>query len=423
MTTLSIHPLINKLIDFNIDLDKECYKIIMSLKDEIDEDEIDDDAIDASCLEYYNTKIGAFEKYIRTCQNSNILPFLQSGVIVTNLDNEIRDKLLFNINNFMEGRELDYHPYSNNKVIDIIHPSLYPLIVNIPKSKKLDFWNRPHEQAKYQWLPSNFEIDINGKCKIKSYINNLPKKEKTFYSNIETLFELILPEIQNCWDYCNSFKLYYPDNDNDNDSEYDSDNDNDNESNISTNINLKNRTLQVITKIVKINLKNKEDLIGAWHIEGMPHENIVITASYTLQQDEHFNAKLYFKRFYSSEEAEELQYNMPQLPIHPISKTTDLINKTLIPLGKVNIQTNNLIVFPNSHVHKIDMNSLSETDQTRTIIVFWIINPDVTITSTNDLKQQKYSLSKAHEHRLELMKERTYHKQNLNQRELNLCEH
>jgi hypothetical protein len=82
-----------------------------------------------------------------------------------------------------------------------------------------------------------------------------------------------------------------------------------------------------------------------------------------------------------------------------------------------------IVIFPNSHVHKIDMMSSKISKQTRTIIVFWLINPNIQITSTKDIKQQNYSLDKAHKFRLELMKERTYHKQTFNQRELNLCEH
>jgi len=69
------------------------------------------------------------------------------------------------------------------------------------------------------------------------------------------------------------------------------------------------------------------------------------------------------------------------------------------------------------------MKTSSKLEQSRTIIVFWLINSNIRITSTKDIKQQNYSLLKAHEIRLNLMKERTYHKQTFNQRELNLCEH
>ena len=71
--------------------------------------------------------------------------------------------------------------------------------------------------------------------------------------------------------------------------------------------------------------------------------------------------------------------------------------------------------------NKVKSNNKSE--QTRTVIVFWLINPNVVITSTKDIARQKYSLVKARQERLKLMKERTFYKKTFNQRDLNLCEH
>ena len=151
-------------------------------------------------------------------------------------------------------------------------------------------------------------------------------------------------------------------------------------------IELKNRTLQVITKIVKITLDNQE-LAGAWHVEGMSHENIVATASYTLQQDSNFNAELYFKRMYLLNEVQDIVGDMPQNP--PI-ELSNLLHNTLVPLGKVKINDGTLVVFPNSHIHKINMKSNAISH--RTIIVFWLINPEIRIPSTKDIPQQDYSL-------------------------------
>lgn len=358
---------------------------------------------------FYNKKYGNIDKQIEKFQNKNIMPFLKSGIIVKKMNNKIKENLLKNINIFSSKKNPDYHPGSDNKVLDIVHPSLYPLIQSTAQKGTLDFWNRPYEKSKYQWLPSEFKIDKDGKCKIESYINNLPITETLLYENIEKLFDIVLPEFENIWSYSNTFEFYNgdwlkkPAN-----------------NGVIKKIELRNRNLQVITKIVKISLKNKEDLLGAWHVEGMSHENIVATATYTLEQDDNFDASIYFKRMYSYDEVDSISQSMPQYPPPELSK---LLHTTLVPLGKVKINENSLIIFPNSHVHKIDMKTTSKSEQSRTIIVFWLINPNIRITSTKDIKQQNYSLSKAHEVRLELMKERTYHKQTFNQRELNLCEH
>ena len=61
----------------------------------------------------------------------------------------------------------------------------------------------------------------------------------------------------------------------------------------------------------------------------------------------------------------------------------------------------------------------------RRIVVFWLIDPDVEIHSTADVEPQQevFTREEALEFRLELMEERRLHKQSLNPRAVNLCEH
>ena len=403
--------------DVNIDLDSELNK---------------------KMLDFHNKNIQSIEKYIAKVQNKKIMPFTKSGIIVKKLNKNLKNTLLSNINIFLNKSVIDYHPNSNKKVIDIVHPSLYPLIrqnKKTNKSSKLDYWGRTYEKSTFQWLPSEFKIDDNGKCTIESYINNLPIEEVELYKNIEKLFEFVLPEFENVWSYINSIKLY--DNIVGDWSKYYGDK---KYSNDFKKLSLKNKNLQVITKIVRISL-DKDNLEGAWHVEGMSHENIIATASCTLEQSKYFNAELFFKRIYTLAEVIKLVKSTHQNPFYELS---NLLNKTYVPLGKINIKEGSLIVFPNSHVHKIDMESTMygrrsrmspgldsgdasrrnpNTKSHRTIVVFWLINPNIRITSTNDIKQQNYNIQKAYKNRLELMKERTFYKKTFNQRDLNLCEH
>ena len=395
----------NKLkSNITIEIENEFIYILINYCKQINElENIYDDEI----FKFFNNTVGRINKQIQHIQNKNTLPFLKSGIIIKKINNKLKEKLLIDINNFSNKKIPDYHPGSDNKVLDIVHPSLYPLIANITEdNKNIDFWNRTYENSKYQWMPSEFKIDINGKCKIASYINNLPLSEKSLYENIEKLFEFVLPQFEDIWSYSNTFKFH--------------DSDLESSKYILEKLELKNMNLQVITKIVKISLKNKNDLIGAWHVEGMSHENIVAAAVCTLEQTKNFNSKLYFKRFYSNQEAETIMYNVPQyLP----NEYSDFLHNTLVPLGKIKIHEGDIVIFPNSHIHKVDMVSSNLSEQIRTVIVFWLINPNIKITSTKDIPQQKYSLSKANKNRLELMKERTFYKQTFNQRDLNLCEH
>jgi predicted DNA-binding WGR domain protein len=409
----TVNLFINFLIKIGERVGKEMYKLEKTILYKKGSDDSDLDAraeiYDEKISKFFNDRIESIRKQIDRIQSKSILPFIKSGVIVKNINNKLKSNLLTNINNFSYKKIPDYHPGSNNKVLDIVHPSLYPLITDIKKTNgNDDFWNRPYEDSKYQWLPSEFKIDKDGRCKIESYINNLPISERSLYENIEELFESVLPQLEDIWSYSNTFEFYNGDwLDNPTKNKF-------------KKIELRDRNLQVITKIVEISLKDKDNLMGAWHVEGMSHENIVATATCTLKQDKDFDTRLYFKRFYSSEEVESIVTGMPQDPPAGLS---NLLHDTLVPLGKVKITEGTIVVFPNSHIHKVDMTSFSKSEQTRTIIVFWLINPDIRITSTKDIPQQKYSMSTAYKNRLELMKERTFYKQTFNQRELNLCEH
>ena len=112
----------------------------------------------------------------------------------------------------------DWHPRSNNQVLDLVHPSLYPLVYNNTKSLETglsiplphvvrtwveteeDKWVDLHGEnpniwsTKFQWLPSDFQVSVDGKAEIKSYINNLhPVTHRGLYSTLEKIFSRFVP--------------------------------------------------------------------------------------------------------------------------------------------------------------------------------------------------------------------------------------
>lgn len=122
----------------------------------------------------------------------------------------------------------DWHPGSDNKVLDLVHPSLYPLVYG--RSRVLDDWyiyladtlgnrgvgstilGQMEEESeddrrddgnlssfisrKFQWLPCDVEI-AGGKAKIDTYINNVhPTDHAELYPVIERFIEKSLP----AWD-------------------------------------------------------------------------------------------------------------------------------------------------------------------------------------------------------------------------------
>ena len=197
--------------------------------------------------------------------------------------------------------------------------------------------------------------------------------------------------------------------------------------------NLKGNKLQVITKIVDYELKPGQSHEGVWHVEGMSQEDIVLTALYILDRDDCISGgDLMFKRAFFEDEARNIFRNVGQE--RPLALDEEIENG-LVPLGKVETNKGRLIVFPNSHVHKltkmvndsvVEMSGDDSVVSKRRIVVFFLVNPLRRIVSTCEVAPQKGG-SMTHEdalkHRLELMKVRKYHKQDWNVRDIHLCEH
>ncbi|KAK0649728.1 hypothetical protein B0T16DRAFT_136264 [Cercophora newfieldiana] len=123
-------------------------------------------------------------------------------------------------------RQKDWHPGSDNMVLDLVHPSLFPIVWGFTRA--LEYGNVPldgcakytgkgvtvldHPVAEtdrdgnpwrdpslidrwgsYQWLPAEVSYS-DGKAKITSYINNLhPAQHKTLYSVLERITAATIP--------------------------------------------------------------------------------------------------------------------------------------------------------------------------------------------------------------------------------------
>ncbi|KAG0219177.1 hypothetical protein BGX31_011371 [Mortierella sp. GBA43] len=109
----------------------------------------------------------------------------------------------------------NWRPGSSKQVLDLIDPSLYPVIVERTKvtpypaipplesigqgketeriSQRREYFDIFYSQESH-WLPTDFTVDPDGKVKIQSYINNLhPEKHKDMYPVLEEVFEKLLP--------------------------------------------------------------------------------------------------------------------------------------------------------------------------------------------------------------------------------------
>lgn len=202
--------------------------------------------------------------------------FITEGVCYSKekVSKELQGELQKEFDFLAKNTETDFHPNSNSIVRDLVHPSLYLYVNGISVIKEsstykcvyeaFDFWGRPYESSGYQWLPTQFYISSDSKCKINDYINNLDEnKFQQLYVALEKLFQVFLPYFEDVWSYTKAMKVY--------------------EEGINPEYfvkepaSFKDKELQVIVKIVEYTLQPNGFYEGVWHAEGMSHENIVMT--------------------------------------------------------------------------------------------------------------------------------------------------
>ncbi len=331
---------------------------------------------------------------------------------------------------------VDYHPGSGTKVRDIVHPSLYPFVegrsvLSLPMertvttSPEYDRFGRIYEASIYQWLPTPFRIGSDGSVTIDSYINNLDRTQfAAVYDDLAALFATALPLIESVVGYVDQTDFWKEEH-----------SDIEHEGELPEKVrqtqrqveatSLRGRDLLVIPKIVEYQLAAGETHEGVWHVEGMSHEHIVATCVYILDRDESLEGgDLSFKRAYTVEEAGRLFWNIDQCRPRPIE---ELVNEGTIPVGSVATSKGRLVVFPNSHIHKLNALKVAASAQQarRRVIVFWVVDPSIKIPSTREVAPQQGVISQedALRIRLDLMEERRRHKQSLNIRAVSLCEH
>jgi len=215
------------------------------------------------------------------------------------------------IDSLKASEHVDYHPGSNDIVRDLVHPSLYPFIKGLSSfSSDLtpeeadasfqgemdrDMWNRPYEESKFQWLPAEVSVSEHGRCQFQSYINNLPKeKYSELYTALEDLLTKCLPHLEAVWSHGASIQFH-------GENMIHLRRDAEDEVNEKS---LRDRTLQVIVKIVDYEFAPGQTHEGVWHVEGMSHENIVATAELVLQKAASLErGNLEFQRAWTTDEA------------------------------------------------------------------------------------------------------------------------
>ncbi|KAG0222978.1 hypothetical protein BGW41_005771 [Actinomortierella wolfii] len=325
--------------------------------------------------------------------------------------------------------EKDWHPGSNNQVLDVIHPSLFcftagrtrvteeeaiPPLDYVGRGKVIDKMpmnmdvNKQYHSERYHWLPTDFEVSNEGKIQIKSYINNLhPIGHKDMYPVLGEIFEYFLSTFEQV---LGDMQVIYSKPQRLKADPYDwydepsfSDAEDEEEAweeweenkvpkfpeipefktiEVSPAYNLRNRTLQVIVKIANIELTPENPIYpgGTWHVEGRANENIVASGIY----------------YYKSENISTSRLNFPQAEQNDdcgIKYMYDLVNEEALsqPLDGIVTKEDRCIVFPNIFQHQVQPFSLADSTKpgSRGILVFFLVDPSRRILSTTHVPPQQ----------------------------------
>ena len=102
----------------------------------------------------------------------------------------------------------DWNPGSNGFVLNLVHPSLYPIVygrtmgkisdsdtATVLEAPALEGADPKFVSKRFQWIPSDFSVDDHGKVTLVSpYINNIhPTHHKELYSIIPGILERAIP--------------------------------------------------------------------------------------------------------------------------------------------------------------------------------------------------------------------------------------
>ena len=348
----------------------------------------------------------------------------------TLLTPELCDEVLHHIKELERGSVPDWHPGSNNQVLDLVHPSLY--CNHVLQEKK----NSPN----YQWIPSEVFV-TSDTAEFKSRINNLDDvKHSKLYDVLNRIFYTVSLPLLKCvsldWnvdqkkgekvgyegDKCFSNASYpvriqpdapdtwyeYPVRDEEDEDDEDDAYDNrtlkplqvpkfDLRATLHRRQNAKKTNefkfdqLQVIVKIATIVLTPESPTYpgGVWHIEGTELENIFCSQICYLESENISESRLSF-RCAVGEPAYAQSDDKGILVIYGLENDESLINN----MGSVLTVGKRCIAFPNLFQHKVEPFQLLDPSKCghRRILVFFIVNPDVRIPSTATLEPKQISL-------------------------------
>ncbi|MFC0842610.1 DUF4246 domain-containing protein [Streptomyces noboritoensis] len=376
--------------------------------------------------------------------------------------------------------EKDWHPGSDNQVLDLVHPSLFCLVREASRAPE-QAWENPTNHysryefsEKFQWLPTDVDVSDDGDVAFRSYVNNVhPKTHRELAAVLPDLFARMRPLWENVLTdlrhprppriEADPFGWYDSEPEHPNKSSY-SDDEAYTEAlrvweqaqddwwenrrpvipdapaftppevpDASARVDLRGRRLQVIVKLATIHLTpdKPEYPGGSWHVEGMMNERIVSTGIYYWDSENITESRLSFRAALDDPDYEQSDDNGVR-EVYGL-ENEDALNQIL---GSTSTPAGRCLAFPNVLQHCVGSFRLADTTRPghRKILAFFLVDPSARIVSTANVPPQQpwsdtstMTLEEAKNYREQLMQERKFfvdeHNEQLYEREFSLCEH
>ncbi|CAE6506771.1 unnamed protein product [Rhizoctonia solani] len=345
----------------------------------------------------------------------------------------------------------DWHPRSNKQVLDLVHPSLYPLVYGRTLSYPEDSNDRdpatlaarlkpppsPYSGGekdyfvshRFQWLPTDFKVSEDGRSvKSVSYINNLhPIEHAKLHEAIEELvgayiplFERVLTDsipdngaiptrTRDYYTYADNryagLPRYedYPNGVGYSDAyrEWEA-----SRKFVMPDVkeggyepgtlekrkikySLGGRTIQVIVKLANIHLtpENPQYTGGSWHVEGMKNEAIAVSGIYYYDEENITESRLAFRTAVNPPEPYEQSDDRGCRLAWGMARDDPCVNE----LGSVVTCQDRCIAFPNTYQHRVSPFELADKSKPghRKIVALFLVDPALHQPSTTIVPPQQ----------------------------------
>ncbi|KAG8996729.1 hypothetical protein FRB94_008066 [Tulasnella sp. JGI-2019a] len=348
--------------------------------------------------------------------------------------------------------EKDWHPRSDNLVLDLVHPSLYcavygrtlaypPLTNKLTRKEKglkpLEAPKRDDSTTclsnKFAWIPTDFTIESKTSAKALSYINNLHPSHSELYNTISqvvarfsAMFERVITDLHS--DYKpllridgnkDMYKWVSAEGD-ERPRDYNAEDFEEryqawaqrrtlipptvpkegytsayNPATRQTRCSILGETVQVIVKLANIHLTPEKPGYqgGSWHVEGMQNEYIIASGIYYYDSENITESTLAFRTAISfiMEPYEQSDEDGARL-VWGLDHTCDS-NQVI---GGVKTIQGRCIAFPNIYQHRVSPFRLQDTSKPghRKILALFLVDPKQHTPSTSDIPPQQEHLAR-----------------------------